>query len=98
MEPNQGPVYYVEISAEASQYLGALENEARDAVHEALDALETDQRPTGARCRSEAGHYALRAGQHQILYAVDQEARLITVERIIPYCPDHSDCGEEPGS
>jgi hypothetical protein len=98
MEPNQGPIYYVKISAEASQDLGALAHEALDAVHEALDALETDQRPAGACCRSEAGHYVLPAGEHQILYAVDQEAQLITVERIIPCCPDHSDRGEEPGS
>jgi mRNA-degrading endonuclease RelE of RelBE toxin-antitoxin system len=98
MEPNQGPIYYVKISAEASRDLGALAHEALDAVHEALDALETDQRPAGARPGALPCHYVLHAGEHQILYAVDQEARRITVERIIPYCPDHSDRGEEPGS
>ena len=98
MEPNQGPIYYVEISAEASQDLGALDDEAMNVVHEALDALETDHRPAGARPGTLPCHCVLRAGQHQILYAVDQEARLITVKQIIPCCPDHSDCGEEPGS
>ena len=98
MEPKQRFVYCVEISPEASQDLGALQDDARDAIHDALDALETEHRPAGARPGALPGHFVLRVGEHEILYAANQEARLITVKRIIPYCADHSDRGEEPGS
>ena len=97
MEPEQDPVYYVEISEKASQDLEALADavrdvvdgpralaeEALDAVHDALDALETNPRPPGARRRSTPGHYSLRIGRYRVHYAVDDQARLITVQRII---------------
>ena len=98
MERKQGPVYHVEISERASRDLGALAGEALDAprdlldgqadkaldvVHNALDALETDPRPAWARRRSAPDHYSLRAGLCRIHYAVDDKARLITIQRII---------------
>jgi mRNA-degrading endonuclease RelE of RelBE toxin-antitoxin system len=97
MELKQGPAYYVEISEKASQDLEALAGEARDlldglrtpadealdTIHDALDALETNPRPPGARRRSAPGHYSLRVGPHRVHYAIDEEARLITVQRII---------------
>ena len=97
MELKQGPAYYVEISEKASQDLEtlagevrdvvdgprALAEEALDAVHDALDALETNSRPPGARRRSTPGHYSLRVGPHKVHYALDAEARLVTVQRII---------------
>jgi mRNA interferase RelE/StbE len=82
MEPPEGPAYHVEISAKASEDFGALDPEALEAIHQALDALETDPRPPGVRRRTAPGHYSLGAGFHRILYAVDEEARLITIERI----------------
>jgi mRNA interferase RelE/StbE len=82
MEPPEGPAYHVEISAKASEDFGALDPEALEAVHQALDTLETDPRPPGARRRTAPGHYSLRAGRHRILYTVDEEARLITIQRI----------------
>jgi mRNA-degrading endonuclease RelE of RelBE toxin-antitoxin system len=82
MEPPEGPTYHVEISAKASEDFGALDREALDAVHQALDALETAPRPPGARRRTAPGRYSLRAGLHRILYAVDKGAHLITIQRI----------------
>jgi mRNA-degrading endonuclease RelE of RelBE toxin-antitoxin system len=82
MEPPEDPTYHVEISAKASEDFGALDPKALEAVHQALDSLETDPRPPGARRRTAPGRYSLRAGRHRILYAVDEEARLITIERI----------------
>jgi hypothetical protein len=43
-----------------------------------------DPRPRGARRRTAPGHFSLGAGLHRILYAVDEEARLITIQRIRP--------------
>ena len=82
MELLEGPTYHVEISAKASEDFGTLDPNALEAIHHALDALETDPRPPGARRRTAPGCYSLRAGLHRILYAVDKEARLITIERI----------------
>jgi mRNA-degrading endonuclease RelE of RelBE toxin-antitoxin system len=82
MELLEGPTYHVEISAKASEDFGTLDPEALEAIHQALDTLEKDPRPPGARRRSASGCYSLRAGRHRVLYAVDEEARLITIERI----------------
>jgi mRNA-degrading endonuclease RelE of RelBE toxin-antitoxin system len=82
MEPPEGPAYHVEISAKASADFGALDPEALEAIHQALDTLEMHPQPPGARRRTAPGRYSLRAGLHRILYAVDEEARLVTVERI----------------
>ena len=82
MEPPEGPAYHVEISAKASEDFGALDPNALEAIHQALDTLETDPHPPGARRRAAPGHYSLRAALHRILYAVDEEARLITIQRI----------------
>ena len=82
MQARGEQTYHVEISAKASEDFEALALEALEAVHEALDALETDPRPPGVRRRKAPDHYSLLAGPHRILYAVDEEARLITVQRI----------------
>jgi mRNA-degrading endonuclease RelE of RelBE toxin-antitoxin system len=84
MESQQGTTYHVEISAKAHADFGALDSEALWAIHRALDALDMDPRPPSARRRSAPGHYSLSVGPHRILYAVDEEARLITVQRIRP--------------
>lgn len=87
--PWRGRAYFVEIGAKASEDLAALDPEALELVHEALDELETNPRPAGARHRKAPGHYSLRAGPCHILYAVNDESRLITVERIRPLRRPH---------
>jgi mRNA-degrading endonuclease RelE of RelBE toxin-antitoxin system len=82
MEPPEGPIYHVEISAKAAEDFGTLDPSALEAVHQALDALEMDPRPPGVRRRTAPGHYSLRAGLCRVLYAVDEDARLITIQRI----------------
>jgi mRNA-degrading endonuclease RelE of RelBE toxin-antitoxin system len=94
MERELPPSYYVEISERASQDLQALAIEALDAVHDALDALEKNPRLPGARRRKEPGHYSLRVGSYRIRYAVNEEARLITIQRVVPCWPRRSDPGE----
>ena len=84
MEPPEAPAYHVEISTEAAADFAALSREAREAIHQALDALEAAPRRPGARRRTAPGHFSLAAGPYRILYAVDEEARLITIQRIRP--------------
>jgi mRNA-degrading endonuclease RelE of RelBE toxin-antitoxin system len=84
VEPPKRPAYHVEISAKASADFAGLDPDALEAIHQALDALEMDPRPRGARRRTAPGHFSLGAGPLRILFAVDEEARLITVERIRP--------------
>jgi mRNA-degrading endonuclease RelE of RelBE toxin-antitoxin system len=82
MEPQQGATYHVEISAKAHADFEGLDSEALWAIHRALDALDADPRPPGARRRTAPGHYSLGVRLHRILYAVDEEAHLITIQRI----------------
>jgi mRNA-degrading endonuclease RelE of RelBE toxin-antitoxin system len=98
MERELPPSYYVEISERASQDLQAIAIKDLDAVHDALDALEKNPRYPGARRRKQPGHYSLRVGSYRIRYAVNEEARLITIQRVIPYRPRRSDPGEGPVS
>jgi mRNA-degrading endonuclease RelE of RelBE toxin-antitoxin system len=84
VEPPKRPVYHVEISAKASADFAGLDPHALEAIHQALDALEMDPRPRGARRRTAPDHFSLSAGLHRILYAVDEEVRLITIHRIRP--------------
>jgi mRNA-degrading endonuclease RelE of RelBE toxin-antitoxin system len=90
MEPQQGATYHVEISAKAHADFGALDSEALWAIHRALDALDMEPQPPGARPRKAPGHYSLGVGPRRILYAVDEEARLITVQRIRPLPPQRT--------
>jgi mRNA-degrading endonuclease RelE of RelBE toxin-antitoxin system len=82
MEPWRGRAYFVEIGAKASEDFAALDPEALELVHKALDELETNPRPAGARHRKAPSHYGLRVGACRILYAVSDESRLITLQRI----------------
>jgi len=80
----EGHSYHVEVSARASKDFEALDAEALEAVHQALDTLETEPRPRGLRRRKAAHHYSLGVGLYRILYTVDEQARLITIQRIRP--------------
>ena len=90
MEPQQGATYHVEISAKAHADFEGLDSEALWAIHRALDALETDPQPPGARRRTAPGHYSLDVGLHRILYTVDEEPHLITIQRIRAHPPQRN--------
>ena len=89
MEPQRDCTYYVEISAKASADFAALDSNALWATYRAVDSLKTDPRPPDVRRRTAPGHYSLRVGLDCILYAVDEEARLITIQRLRRRPPQH---------
>jgi mRNA interferase RelE/StbE len=54
----------------------------RDRVRDAIDSLADDPRPRGVAKLAGRDDYRIRVGDYRIVYAVDDEERLIIVARI----------------
>jgi mRNA interferase RelE/StbE len=54
----------------------------RERVRRAIDALAADPRPVGCVKLAGRDHYRIRVGDYRIVYAVDDDARLVIVARI----------------
>jgi mRNA interferase RelE/StbE len=80
--PNEGNRYLVELSTKATQDLRGLDRAALEEIHRALDRLEMNPRLPGARSLTTPVHYSIAVGSFRVLYLVDDDARLVTVERI----------------
>lgn len=53
-------------------------------VAAAIDALAAEPRPHGAVRLAGRHDYRIRVGDYRIVYAIDDEARLVLVARIAP--------------
>jgi len=76
-------LYSVALDTAARRDLAKLERAIGTRVSKAIDALEEEPRPSG--CLKLAGqrqHYRVRVGTYRIVYRVDDNAHLVTVERI----------------
>lgn len=70
--------YHIEVSPRACQALHALGKPTRRRIQHAIDTLADQPRPPGAiPLTGPPGRHRLRAGTHQVLYAVRDNAVLI---------------------
>ncbi len=67
---------------EAARAYRRLHNPLRDRLAAAVDALGVDPRPAGAVKLAGRGDYRVRVGDYRIVYAVDDDERLVIVARI----------------
>ncbi|HET7045705.1 MAG TPA: type II toxin-antitoxin system RelE/ParE family toxin [Gaiellaceae bacterium] len=51
-------------------------------ITSAIDALADDPRPAGSVALAGRADYRIRVGDHRIVYAVDDDARVVLVARI----------------
>ena len=74
--------YRVEIQRAAQRQMPSLPREAQVDIAEAIDGLGKAPRP--ARCRKlrETGLWRVRLGRYRVVYAIDDEAGLITVVKV----------------
>ena len=74
------PGYQIDIRPRAARSLRQLDAPVRKAVAQVIDSLEADPRPTGATLLVGYRPYMrVRSGDYRIIYAVDEESRVVTV-------------------
>jgi len=74
--------YRIEVETRARREFQGLPGQIREIITEAIDDLETDPRPPGAKRLVAKSGYRLRKGDYRILYTVDDKTRLVRVYRV----------------
>lgn len=74
--------YTVELETRAKREFLRLPAEVQERITDALDDLESNPRPPGAKRLGGAEGYRLRKGDYRVLYTADDKARLVRVYRI----------------
>jgi mRNA interferase RelE/StbE len=75
-------IYEVRLHPQAARAFRRLQNPLRDRIATAIDALANDPRPTGTTRLAGRDDYRVRVGDYRIIYAVDDDERLVVVARI----------------
>jgi len=76
-------VYRLEISQLAHRQVRKLPASTRERINKAIDGLGENPRPYGTRKLTAGGGYRIRVGDYRVLYKVDDEARMVTVYRVM---------------
>lgn len=74
--------YQIELSSRAARDFLKLSPELQRRVTPKIDALASDPRPSGCEKLTGSDAYRIRAGDHRVVYLVDDPERIITVTRI----------------
>ena len=74
--------YKVELRRAAYKELDALLGQDYEAVAKAISALEQEPRPPRVKKLAESGLWRIRVGQYRIVYAINDEAQLVTLVRV----------------
>lgn len=74
--------YKVELRRAACKELDALLGQDYEAVAKAISALEQEPRPPGVKKLAESGLWRIRVRQYRIVYAINDEAQLVTLVRV----------------
>lgn len=77
------PAYRIDIRARADRSLKRLDPAARKTVAQVIDSLASAPRPHGAVPLSGHRPYLrVRSGDYRIIYAIDDQARVITIAAV----------------
>ena len=74
--------YEVRLRRVVQKELDALSGQDYEAIAKAISTLEQNSRPPRVKKLTESGLWRIRVGQYRVVYAIDDESRLITVVRI----------------
>jgi mRNA interferase RelE/StbE len=78
-------MYLIEVTNTAHHQIRSLSHINRQRVNEAIEHLSRNPRPNGVKkLKGEVDFYRIRVGDHRILYEIDDSAKLIVIERIMP--------------
>lgn len=74
--------YRLELETKAAKEFHALPKERRELVAAALDDLQENPRPPGAKKLSGVDGYRVRSGDYRLLYTIEDTAKRVRVYRI----------------
>ncbi len=74
--------YEVRLRRAAQKGLDNLPEPDYETVAEAIATLEENPRPPRVKKLADSGLWRIRVGQHRIVYAIDDEAQLVTIVRV----------------
>jgi len=74
--------YKVELRRAACKELDALLGQDYEVVAKAISALEQEPRPPGVKKLAESGLWRIRVRRYRIVYAINDEAQLVTLVRV----------------
>lgn len=74
--------YQVVLRRAAQKELDALPEDDYAAVAEAISALQEEPRPPRVKKLADSGLWRIRVGRYRIVFAIDDEARLVTIVRV----------------
>jgi mRNA interferase RelE/StbE len=74
--------YSVEIHRAAQKQLLSFPREAQMEIAKAIDELENNARPAGCKKLRETGLWRVRARHYRVVYAIADEAKVVTVVKI----------------
>ena len=80
--PHVAEPYRVRLHRDAARAYRRLHAPLLGRITAAIDALTQDPRPAGATKLAGHDDFRIRAGEHRIVYAVDDAERLVLVARI----------------
>jgi len=76
-------VYRLEISHIAHRQIRKLPAPTQERINKAIAGLSENPRPHGTRKLTTSEGYRVRAGNYRILYTVDDEAKVVTIYRVM---------------
>jgi len=74
--------YEVILRRAAQKELDAIPAKDYETVAKAISALKENPRPLRVKKLAESGLWRVRVGQYRIVYAIDDEAQLVTIVRV----------------
>jgi mRNA interferase RelE/StbE len=74
--------YKVEVETRARREYRDLPSHIREQIADAIDDLQLNPRPPGAKKLVGKNGYRIRTGDYRILYAIDDQLHLVRVYRI----------------
>jgi len=74
--------YEVTLRRAAQNGLDGASDQEYGRLAEVISALEENPRPSRVKKLARGGLWRVRVGQHRVVYAIDDEARVVTVVRV----------------
>ena len=75
--------YEVRLRRAAQEGLDALPGRDYEMVAKAIGTLEGNPRPPRVNKLADSGLWRIRVGQCRVVYAIDDQARLVTIVRVV---------------
>jgi len=74
--------YKIELRQAAQKQLDSLSERDYQAIAAVISSLEKDPRPPRVKKLADSGLWRIRVRKYRLVYAIDDQARLITIVRI----------------